>query len=446
MVIAYLVITACLPAWATLVVLVLADVEGPKGNYTVCDSDVCKQRAQLINASIDPCVDPCDDFYSYACGGWKKNHPIPSDKSSTGNFYLLREELQETLRSILGNMTLVYECQNVTDKAAVAYNACMAVPTSPDRQDVMLEIMNASGVVRWPITNKTEEVFVNCSEVLHKTGISAVLSANVGRDLRMLNSNIIGLDQLSFDTVGRNQLIYPEREENKRIIEAYKNLTKTAFQFMRPNISDEELTRLSEELVNFEGQLANMTAPPEERRDILKIYNRVTIKELQENFTGVQLLDLLQKEFVKANITLSDNETVELYALDYYKKLDYFLLCTCNPATLYNYVGLKVMLAMGNQVSESFRNASLELAKAKTGVVTDSPTWQKCVGAVNNLMPEIVGLLYVQQKFSEEAKKEVEHLAKRLMEAFNESLQNEKWMDNKTRAAAEEKLLKMGTK
>ena len=32
--------------------------------------------SELIQ-SIDFSVDPCEDFYSFACNGWIKNHPLP---------------------------------------------------------------------------------------------------------------------------------------------------------------------------------------------------------------------------------------------------------------------------------------------------------------------------------------------------------------------------------
>ena len=34
-----------------------------------------------ILQSIDTTVDPCEDFYSYACNGWIKKHPIPKVSS-----------------------------------------------------------------------------------------------------------------------------------------------------------------------------------------------------------------------------------------------------------------------------------------------------------------------------------------------------------------------------
>ncbi|XP_049523800.1 neprilysin-1-like isoform X2 [Dermacentor silvarum] len=214
---------------------------------------------------------------------------------------------------------------------------------------------------------------------------------------------------------------------------------------MKPNFSEEQLSRMTDALVDFEGQLANLTTPPEERRNILDIYNRTTIGELEKNFTQIPLLHMLNRQFSLVNITLTENETVEHYAMEYYSKLDEFLQCVdCN--TLFNFMGLREILKWAAGASDQYRNASFELDKASLGIRVEKARWKTCVYTMNRIMPEIVGYLYVLQKFSEEAKKEVEDLVSRIMTAFNETIQNNEWMDNETKSAAQNKLAKMVSK
>lgn len=52
---------------------------------------------------IDQKVDPCEDFYAFACGSFEKNTIIPDDESSVDTFSLLSDELTKKLRILIEN-------------------------------------------------------------------------------------------------------------------------------------------------------------------------------------------------------------------------------------------------------------------------------------------------------------------------------------------------------
>ena len=42
----------------------------------------CVEAAAEVLAKVDLTVDPCEDFYQFACGNYIKNSVIPDDKES----------------------------------------------------------------------------------------------------------------------------------------------------------------------------------------------------------------------------------------------------------------------------------------------------------------------------------------------------------------------------
>lgn len=71
----------------------------------VCTTKTCVTAASSILNSMDESIDPCHDFYQYACGGWMRSNPIPPGESRWDTFGVLRRKNQIVIKNLLGKMT-----------------------------------------------------------------------------------------------------------------------------------------------------------------------------------------------------------------------------------------------------------------------------------------------------------------------------------------------------
>lgn len=65
-------------------------------------SEACVSVAAGVLAALDRSIDPCHDFYNFACGGWMKKNPLPEGKSRWGTFSNLWEHNMAVMKNLLG--------------------------------------------------------------------------------------------------------------------------------------------------------------------------------------------------------------------------------------------------------------------------------------------------------------------------------------------------------
>lgn len=84
----------------------------------------CIQASARIFESLDDSVDPCDNFYDFACGNFVKTTFLPDDKTNVDLFSILRDKVEVQLRAIINEETKSDQPRSFT-LVKNLYKACM---------------------------------------------------------------------------------------------------------------------------------------------------------------------------------------------------------------------------------------------------------------------------------------------------------------------------------
>ncbi|KAG1662549.1 Neprilysin-1 [Nymphon striatum] len=387
--------------------------------------------AHNLMQNMDKSADPCVDFYTYACGNWPKIHPLPDDAVYYDTFAVLKQDIRLKIKK---------QPIDASDSEAIItvknfFFSCMNESLIDERKEQpLLDLLNKLG--GWPvISQKWSEKDFNLVILMAKLRLfnnDILISEGIGPDKRNSSINVIQIDQ------SRLGMPVPDYFLSKgRHYKAYlQYMVETAMLLGTPKKKAEfEMTEVAE----FETQLANITVKDEFRRDINKIYRKISIRQLRKEVPEIDWLTYFK--ILIPNL-VGDQEEVVTFAMTYFKKFGK-LVAKTKPRVLANYLMWRFVFNRNFNLDKRFQEIQMKYYKVLYGSLNPPARWMKCTSYVNQNLGMAVGASFVKKYFSDESKEMALEMISEISESFTELLKNASWMDKGAKSLAMEKVEKI---
>jgi len=390
-------------------------------------------KPDFTASTVDATVKPGDNFYMYANGNWKKNNPLPEDKSRYGSFDVLREKARTDVKNLLAEVVKgTHKDGTSAQKIADLYNIGM--------DTARLEKEGISAIV--PELERIDKIKSSkdvCEQIghMHHMPIGTVFGLGGGADQK--NSDIVTA------YMGQGGIGLPDREyylsKDARMQEIRKAYVEhIAKMFTLCGVDAKEAAAKAKNVMALETKFAKVSMKREDRRDPYKTYNPKSFKEVSKLLSNLDFDKYLNTiglkyrgEFVVAqpDFFVAINKMLKTEKINVWK--DYFKWNLINSSA--NYLNK----ALVDQDFDFYQ-------KTLSGKPVMEPRWKTITSTVSGSLGEEVGKLYVAKHFPPRAKERMVTLVKNIKNGLATRIDKLDWMSAETKVKAHEKLAKMNFK
>ncbi|KAL6723199.1 hypothetical protein Aduo_018229 [Ancylostoma duodenale] len=381
---------------------------------------------ELAN-SIDRTIDPCQDFYSFVCNGWIRSHPIPQNHYQFTQTELLKERLNKQIKGILTAPALLPTREDILMRTF--YNKCVQNAYSESTDGFRLlfaktrELHQVSSITDWLLIMKTEQLF-------HELTVSADEYNSTRNTLQIVPAQPMLSAQIYFDPAYTQEFL-ATRDVLFRMLAIIAS-EDHRMEFISRNLL--EHVRRVESLIRVDQTIAKINEETEFNTDSVA----VTVGELQHTLRSIDWIRYISA-FIPRHLQYSlARRQVRISQILTVRRMEELLL-NMDDQTIEDYLDWKVIFHYSDFLGEKFQLLMEEFSSQVYGVKGRDRT-EECVTLTMGMFHDVVGKHYLQRHFNFDSVFGAKELVDDVKNAFLDMLNENEWMDEKTKKRARQKV------
>ena len=385
--------------------------------------------------ALDRTVDPCNDFYTFACGGWAAANPIPPDRRSWGRFQEVQDRNVAVLRTVLEGKTAG---SRDLARARAYYAACMdehaieqkgLEPLLPELQKV--EALHSQRDLPALIAHLHATDAETAGAGGTAAGTYAFFAFGSRPDFADATKNVANVGPAGLGLPDRD---YYLKTDDRSVAQRRQYRATVEHMLALSGVPAADASRDADAVLSIETSLARATMDVAARRD----------PNARNHPMGLMQLQALTPHFPWPSYLTAAAapafDRVNVSEPEFIKEFD-AILARSSLEDVRAYLRWHVVHASANMLPKTLADADFEFfSRALAGQQQQLPRWRRCVNWTDQHLGEALGAAFVEVAFGPRAKADMLAMVKGIKDALGRDIDSLPWMTPETKKAAMQKL------